>query len=416
MTERIYAAGLLLHGPADRAALADGAVRVAGATITDVGPRDEVIARAAPGTEVTHFPDGTLLPGLIDAHVHLAFDDHSDDPVGALRASGAPALALNAAGAARRLLDGGVTTVRDLGDRDGVGVALRDSVRDGVLPGPRILAAGAPVTVRGGHCWFLGGEATGADGVREVVRANLAAGADLIKVMATGGTLTPGGPAPAEPQFTVAELTVAVREAHAAGARVAAHVHGVAGVEVALAAGVDTLEHCSFISADGPAAGPEHRPDVIDRIAEAGTFVCPTYSGSLDRAAASIGIDRLRPWLDVVLRQHERGVRLIAGTDAGIPGAGFDEYAVGLSWFVRAGLPAPTVVEMATSRAAEALGLADVTGTLAPGRDADLLVVTGDPRQDVAVLGAPGLVVARGREHLPGSARTAPASGIRSTV
>ncbi|MEV6166485.1 amidohydrolase family protein [Streptomyces sp. NPDC052052] len=415
MTERIYAASLLLHGPAGRAQ-EDGAVRVTGSTITDVGPYDDVVSRAAPGTEVMRFAKGTLLPGLIDAHVHLAFDDHSDDPVGALRAAGAPALALNAAGAALRLLGSGVTTVRDLGDRDGVGVALRDSIRDGVLPGPRILAAGAPVTVPGGHCWFLGGEAQGIDGVRAVVRANLAAGADLIKVMATGGTLTPGGPAPAEPQFSVAELKVAVKEAHAAGSRVAAHVHGVAGVEVALDAGVDTLEHCSFISAAGPAAGPENRPDVIDRIAESGTFVCPTYSGSLDRAAAGIGNDRLRPWLDVVLRQHERGVRLIAGTDAGIPGAGFDEYAVGLGWFVRAGLPAPTVVEMATSRAAEALGLSDVTGRLAPGLDADLLVVQGDPRQDISVLGAPEMVVARGREHLPQGAGTAHVAGIGSTV
>ena len=402
MTSRIYAAGLLLYGPAGRA-LVGGAVLVDGTTIADVGPRAEVVARAVPGTPVADFPGAALLPGLIDTHVHLSFDA-GPDPVAALLAGDDRTLPFSVAGRARLLLDHGVTTVRDLGDRDGVVAALRDAIDQGLLIGPRVLSAGSPVTIPGGHCWFLGGEAKGTDGIRAVIRRNVAAGADWIKVMATGGTLTPDGPAPAEPQFTTAELTFAVQEAHSAGKRVAAHVHGAAGVEAALDAGVDTLEHCSFIAAGGTGAGPEERPDLVDRIAATGTYVCPTYSGSLDLAARSIGPERMRPWLDVALHQHERGVRLVAGTDAGIRGAGFDDYATGLEWFGRAGLPADVVLEMATSRAAEALGLGDRTGRLAAGLDADLVLVDGDPRADLSVLRSPALVVTRGRPHLPPAA------------
>ena len=399
MTSRIYTAGLLLHGPAGQA-LDDGAVAVSGSAITDVGPRADVVSRALPGTPVAHFPGATLLPGLIDTHVHLTFDA-GPDPVASLLAGDDPTLPFAVAGRARQLLDHGVTTVRDLGDRGGVVAALRDAVDRGLLAGPRVLSAGAPVTIPGGHCWFLGGEAKGLDGIREVIRRNVAAGADWIKVMATGGTLTPDGPAPAEPQFTPAELTFAVQEAHSAGKRVAAHVHGAAGVEAALDAGVDTLEHCSFIAAGGTGAGPEERLDLVDRIAATGTYVCPTYSGSLDLASRSIGPEKMRPWLDVALRQHERGVRLVAGTDAGIRGAGFDGYTTGLEWLSRAGIPTDVVLDMATSRAAEALGLGERTGRLAAGLDADLVLVEGDPRTDLSSLRSPALVVARGRAHVP---------------
>ncbi len=346
-----------------------------------------------------HFPGATILPGLIDCHVHLALSGTSD-AVARLEASDDRTLLLAMAGRAQELLDSGVTTVRDLGDRGGLSVALRDAIARGDLPGPRVLAAGAPVTVTGGHCWYFGGQADGPEEIRAVVRRNVQAGADLIKVMATGGGLTPDGPAPWVAQFTYEEVRVAVEEARRFGRQVAAHVHGTDGVRIALAAGVDTLEHCSFIPPPGPVRGPDAAAtELIKQIAADGVSVCPTYSSVLTESAKRIGESGVRPWLDLVLHQHEQGVRILAGTDAGIPGAAFGKYVEGLEWFARAGLDNDAILAAATSAAADALGIAHRTGRLRAGLEADVLVVDGDPRTDLAVLRRSLLVLARGRAH-----------------
>lgn len=399
MNARIFAADRVLAGPASET-IADGAVLVSGELIADVGPRADVAERAGPSVPVTRFPGAAILPGLIDCHVHLAFDA-GPDPVGAMRAADDHALLLLMAGHAAQLLDAGVTTVRDLGDRGHLAVRLRDAVAGGTLPGPRILAAGAPVTLTGGHCWFMGGEADGPEEIRAVIRRNLRAGADVVKVMATGGNLTTSGPPPQRQQFTVAELELVVAEARRFGRRVAAHAHGASGIEAALAAGVDTLEHCSFTGAGGVAAGPAPREDLLRAIAASEVYVCPTFSAALARVRELRGEAALQARLGLVRLQHQQGVRLIAGTDAGIPNSRFDAYAEGLAWLARADLPAETIIDMATVTAAAALGIADQAGRLAPGLAADLLVVDGDPVADLGTLARPRLVVAHGRARIP---------------
>lgn len=399
MTARIIAADRVLPG-AGAPEVPDGAVLVADGLVRDVGPRAEVLARAAAGTPVVDHPGGTILPGLIDAHVHLVFDA-SADPVAAL--AGVDDLALLPAMAyrARQLLDSGVTTVRDLGDRGGLARRLRDAIAAGQLPGPRVLAANTPLTVPGGHCWFLGGEVADREELRAATRAHIDSGADVLKVMATGGNLTAGGPHAWQGQFGAEEIALVVREAHAAGLRVAAHAHGAVGVEAALAAGADTLEHCTFIPEAGPAGGPDVRLDLVKEIADRGVFVCPTFSRAFDLTQERIGREAMGPWLDVARVLHEHGVRLMAGTDAGIAGARFDAYVTGLEWLARSGLTNTDVLEMAGSNAADGLGIGDRTGRLVPGYAADLLVVGGDPRVDLAALRAVRLVVAAGRVHLP---------------
>ncbi|WP_367124858.1 amidohydrolase family protein [Streptomyces phytohabitans] len=373
--------------------LADGAVLVDGDTVAAVGPRREVAARAAP--DVPHLDHaGTLLPGLVDAHVHLAFDG-GPDPVATLRAAPDGTLLADMRGRAARLLRGGVTTARDLGDRGGLAFRLAAEVRDGRTPGPRLVAAGTPVTTVGGHCHFLGGEVTGEAGVRDLVRREVAAGAGVVKVMATGGGLTKDGPPTHRSQFTAAELAALVEEAHAAGVPVAAHAHGADGIAAAVEAGVDTLEHCTWLTADGL----DYRPDVVERIVARGIAVCPTVSPHWRLLPRLFGAERAHAVFALVRRMADAGVRLVAGTDAGVQRAGFDGLAQALTFYAHLGLPHATILDMATSHAADALGLGATTGRIAPGLRADLLLVDGDPLADLAALRDVRAVFAAGRRH-----------------
>ncbi|MGH3674126.1 MAG: amidohydrolase family protein, partial [Pseudonocardiaceae bacterium] len=188
----LVSASQMLTGPAGER-VADGAVLVEGKSIVAVGRHDEVRVAAGAGIVELAFPAATILPGLINAHVHLAFTAGPDRLAQLTAPVDEAPLALAMAGRAQQLINCGVTTVRDLGDRGGLTLALRASIDAGELAGPQILAATAPLTPRGGHCWFLGGEVTGAEEIRQRIHRNAAAGADVIKVMVSGGSMTPGG-------------------------------------------------------------------------------------------------------------------------------------------------------------------------------------------------------------------------------
>ena len=219
--------------------------------------------------------DATVLPGLVDAHQHLSWDC-STEPLGWHQASDDGVLLETARANAERALRAGITTVRDLGARGAVGTDLRDGFAADPGTGPRILAAGPALTTPGGHCHFLGGECADGPELIAAVGRLADAGVDVIKVMATGGNVTPGS-LPHEAQFGVDELQGVVEAAHRAGLPVAAHAHGTDGVVNALEAGVDTIEHCSFMTAEGIAQDPE----LIARLAASGT------SGRADRGSAS---------------------------------------------------------------------------------------------------------------------------------
>jgi imidazolonepropionase-like amidohydrolase len=393
--ELLLSAGQVLTGPAG-ARIADGAVLTRDDEIVAVGPAAEVRAQAEPDTRELAFPGGTVLPGLIDCHVHLAFDA-SLKPVEALQESDEFSLLLGMTGRAQQLLDCGVTTTRDLGDRDGLAVHLRDAIASGALAGPRILSATAPLTVRGGHCWFMGGEVDDEDEIRTMVRRNARNGADLIKVMATGGGMTKGGPLIWEPQFSAAELKIVVDEASEAGLRVAVHAHGVEGIANAVAAGVHTIEHCSWATKDGF----DLRTELAEEIAEKGIFVCIGASPNWRMLPKAFGEERAAKLFDQARWMAEHGIRLIAGTDAGVPRATFDRFPSSLEFYAHIGLSPARVIETATTEAADALGIASSTGQLTPGRKADVLVVDGDPLADIAALHNTEFVVAAGKPHVP---------------
>jgi len=370
-----------------------GGVLVDETTVAWVGPAAEFPTAAyPPDLPVQDLPGTTLMPGLIDAHVHLGFDGGPDPVARMTSESDALQMALMLR-SARELLSVGVTTARDLGARGYLDLAVRQAVRDGTARGPRLLTAGSPVTVTGGHCWFMGGEADSADDIRRLVRNHHKAGVDLIKVMATGGFMTEGS-APWHAQYEPDHLQLVVAEAHRLGKRVAAHAHGVEGIERALAAGVDTLEHLSFVHADGR---HEVVPELVDRIAASDAYVSPTVSFQVPRLA-ELTDGRLMPSL---VELYRGGCRIIASTDAGIdrtPHYGFPGALAAMEYF---GVPADEVITAATSRAAEALGVADRTGRLRVGLDADLIAVGGDPRRGTEAFGDLRLVVARGEEFAP---------------
>lgn len=210
---QLITAATVLPGPAGER-IPDGAVLVDGTTVHAVGPRAEVAplaedAQHAQKIQRADFPEHTVLPGLLNAHVHLAFDTTADWYAN-LRDSEDPDLLLGMAGRAQRALAGGVTILRDLGDRNHLAVRLRDAIDAGDLAGPRVLSAGSPITVPDGHCWFLGGEAADERAIRARVAEHAEAGADLVKVMASGGSVTPNSPPMWQSQFGLAELRVLV--------------------------------------------------------------------------------------------------------------------------------------------------------------------------------------------------------------
>jgi imidazolonepropionase-like amidohydrolase len=376
--------------------LADGAVVLGDRLVSWAGPVAGLPPEYAAWPR-TDYPGATILPGLIDCHVHLGFDG-GPDPAARMQAETDEQQLVLMLASARDLLGVGVTTARDLGARSFLGVVVRDAIASGLARGPRLVAAGPPVTVTGGHCWFMGGEADSEDDLRRIVRTHHKHGADLIKVMATGGFMTRGS-APWYAQFSTEQLAVIVAEARRVDMAVAAHAHGLEGIRRAVAAGVSTIEHCTWVTETNEREFSER---VAADMAERGIVVCPTINVNVPYVAELAGItvgENVKP-------MYEMGVRMIAGTDAGVDNTPHHQYAGGLAAMVSLlGFRPLEVIAMATTEAAAALGLGAVTGRLAPGYEADLIVVDGDPLADIAALGRLRRVIARGRDYVPDSGR-----------
>lgn len=370
------------------AATRDPLVLIDGERIVDV----DMTGAAEPptGAQLVDLGDVTLLPGLVDAHLHLALDA-SADPVGHLASVDDETLADEMLAAARRALQAGITTVRDLGDRSYLALQVRDRVARDPLSGPDVIAAGPPLTTPSGHCWFLGGETQGVDAVREAVRDHAERGADVIKVMATGGELTPGTRSH-ECQFAPAELRAAVAEAHRLGLPITAHAHCGEGIARALAAGFDGIEHATFLTAEGVKGDPA----LIDALAAAQIPVSVTigrYPGTEPPPRMAAILAQREP---VVARMVQAGMRLLVTSDAGI--APHRPHAVlpfGVADAARV-MGNAAALAAATAIAAAACGLGHRKGRVAAGYDADLLAVAGDPLAHVDALQRPVAVMHRG--------------------
>ncbi|MEV6110046.1 amidohydrolase family protein [Streptomyces sp. NPDC051940] len=348
------------------------------------GHRVHAVLQGEPpeGAEVVDLGDATLLPGLVDAHMHLAFDA-GPDPVASLAARD-DAQALDAMrAAARAALDAGITTVRDLGDRGFLSLPLRDELARDPAAGPELLVAGPPITLPQGHCWYLGGEAKGVDALRAAVRERAERGTDVVKVMASGGFLTPGTRTH-EAQYSRAELRAVVDEAHRAGLPVAAHAHAAEAIAFAVDAGVDSIEHCSFVGEHGI----EPRAEVIEAIVRTRTPVSVTF-GTLPGAQPPPAVAALLPSIVALVgRLRDAGAELVFSTDAGIGPPkphGVLPHTIGATARLF-GMPPAEALRSITSRAAALCRVGDRKGRIAPGYDADLLAVAGDLLGDPAAL------------------------------
>jgi len=369
--------------------LADQAIVIEGDKIVSIGPASGVQTPA--GATTIDLSSSTVLPGLIDSHVHLT-GDLKDVGYKSLGIS-LPRATLTGARNARVTLNAGFTTVRNVAAEGFSDVALRDAINDGDIPGPRMLVSGPPLGITGGHCdnnllpadfhSTAEGVADGVEAVQHKVRENIKYGADLIKICATGGVLSKGDD-PQASQFTLEEMKAIVADAHRLGRKVAAHAHGAQGILWATEAGVDSIEHGSYINDEAIAAMKQH-----------GTYLVPTlYLGDwfLENAESlHVPPDIIAKGKAVmpaarknVAHAFASGVKVAFGTDAAVYPHGLNarEFAV----MVKLGLTPLQAIQAATINAADLLGWSDKVGAVEPGKWADLIAVDSDPLQDVTTL------------------------------
>ena len=327
----------------------------------------------------------TVIPGLMNCHTHVC-GDLLDVPPGATPTQLVAEYAIRGARWLEQALKKGVTAIRDVGGTEHVDLALKRMVDKGWIAGPRIRAAGYGICMTGGHGWnSVSIEADGPDEVRKVARLQLKAGADVIKLMATGGVMTPGEQ-PDSAQLTREEMAAAVEEAHKAGWTVAAHAEGKEGIRNAILAGVDSIEH-----------GYELDDEVIELMLERGTFLCPTLTCDIriaergaDLGLPAYAVDKMKRWIDHLLdsfqRAHKAGVRFAAGNDAFADWVHIGDMASEIAAMVQYGMDAHSALIAATANAAELLQLPD-EGVIGPGKRANLVVLDGDPLADIKAVG-----------------------------
>jgi len=394
---KLIKAARLINGnggpPLERAA-----VLMEGRQVRAVGTEESVVPPE--GTEVLEidYGDKTILPGLVDCHVHLIGlgDGRAGDELTQLPDE---VLTLQAARNARAHLYSGVTTVRDCGAKNQTTLMLRQAMEMGITPGPNLVLAGRPVAIIGGHLSYFGVQATGADECRAAVRQLVKEGVDFIKITATGGSTRTSFPL--RPSFTVEELTAICEEIHKFGKHAASHCVSSQAMSNVLEAGVDTIIHGYFKEPDGSA---KFIPEIADRMASQGVFVNPTMHGSRGRVQAleakleSEGltdeestiletqrIERENK-LDWFARLKDAGVRLACGSDSAWGNYKMGGFQYEIEAHVEAGMSNMEAIVSATSDSAESCHVDDAVGTLEPGKQADILVVDGDPSQDIAAL------------------------------
>jgi len=392
----VLANALVIHGdPSVAPRLGD--VLVEGERIVDiVVPGGRHAGRGAgPATERIDLGGRALLPGLIDCHVHLCLtgETRSDE----LYASEGPdRLLVRMAGLAQRHLHAGVTTVRDLGGPEPAVFVLRDAIRDGLIDGPRILAAGLAVTTTNGHGSWIGALADDADGVAAAVQGRLDAGADAIKIIATGGVHTPGSDLMTA-QYSEGEMRAGIETAHRAGVTIGSHASNPVGMANAIRAGADSIEHGIFLDEPTAALMAKHGTTFVPTLAA--TYLFEPHANHPDipdyvREKAAMTVPAHRRNFPFAVRH---GVTMAVGTDAGSTFVGHGLAAVEVEILTRFGISPLEAIAAGTLNAARMLHIDAQVGTVQPGRTADLLVVDGDPTRDIRALQSVALVVKSGR-------------------
>lgn len=324
----------------------------------------------------------SILPGLIDAHVHLGMDC-SPDPFKKIATDREADTAFIAYDQGQKFLKAGITTVRNLGTKNNVDIAYRDAVKNGTVLGPRVYAAGQPIAMTGGHGYPMAIEADGVDEIRKASRKQIKIGADLLKLMATGGVLTKGND-PGAPQLSIDELKAACKEASHASKTTAAHAIGLEGVKNAIKAGVTTIEHGYYLD-----------DEAVEMMVKNGTYLVPTLlAPTLILKHSEVIPKHMIKKIEIIEQEHrqsfrralKKGVKVAVGTDAGTPfnypGLIVDE----MELMVTEGMSPLEVIHAATYVGAECLRIEKKVGTIEKGKWADLILVEGNPLEDVSTL------------------------------
>ncbi len=375
-------------GPVAEAA----AILLEGDTVRQIGTRESVRAPDGATVRELDYGDATILPGLVDCHVHLngIGDGRAGDELVTLPDE---VLTVQTAQNARRHLYTGVTSLRDCGGKNRTTFMLRQAAEMGIVPSPRLVLAGRPVAIIGGHLSYFGIEATGPTECRAAVRQLVKEGADFIKITATGGSTRTSNSL--RPSFNVDELTAICEEAHKFGKHAAAHCHSSQAMLNVLDAGIDTIIHGDFREPDG---SETFRPEIADRIAEQGVFVNKTIGGSVagmrileaegDLSEEQKGqLDETRRSSEMRLghfaRMREAGVMMAAGSDSAWGLYQMGDFQTEIEAHVRGGMSNMEAIVAATRDSARSCWTDGSVGTLEPGKQADILVVDGDPLEDI---------------------------------
>jgi imidazolonepropionase-like amidohydrolase len=395
-TESLWVQADLLIDGTGHPPIVGGAVLVENSRVVAVGPQ-AAVPKPEMATAIT-FPGLTLLPGLIDCHTHLNFRGDGASLEEMMEDSDALLMLIGAQNATRALY-AGVTTLCDNGGRGHTVFALKEGIRRGYIQGPRLLISGRPLTIPKGHCWPLGGEVQGEEALRQAVRQLVDEGADWIKVMASGGGTK--GTVSHRPAYSANELHAIAGEAHAAGRWVGAHCNSIPALYNLLDAGYDMIIHGNLNTLDG-----QYRfdPELAARIADSGTWFNPTLHvcrGRIRRlerirtqrpltdGEANMLEGQVRYWaqlVDTFQRLLALNVRFVAGSDAGWSYFAFGDFAEEVDAMVEAGMAPGDALLAATRQCAEAIGIGREVGTLEPGKQADMLVVEGNPLEQVRSL------------------------------
>ncbi|MGQ0666578.1 MAG: amidohydrolase family protein, partial [Nitrospiraceae bacterium] len=373
-----------------RACLIDGTGAVLDqATVLVRGSR---IAAAGPSQEIT-IPKGsrridgrglTIIPGLIDCHVHLCLGGEPD-VVGTVESEPPSYTLLKSARHARMTIEAGFTTVRDVGARDHSIFALKRAIESGILPGPRIVGAGLAICMIGGHARFIGREVEGAEQVRQAVADQIAAGAEVVKVIASGGVLTPGT-SPDQAQMTMEELSAAVDTARRAEKKVAAHAHGASGMKNAIHAGAHSIEHATLLDDEAGELMRRHGVYIVPTLSALATTAAGRPGCGIPDSVLSKAKSMTKHHQASFKKAHRSGLLIAMGTDAGTPFNYHGDNAQELDRMVAFGMTPMEAIVASTSAAARLIGIQDSVGIIRKGFQADLVVIEGNPLRRIEIL------------------------------
>ena len=355
------------------------------------------------GYEILNYPNSTIMPGLIEVHTHMHVSPEPGNYEAALNDSDT-VLAIRATDAVRKTLMSGVTTMRDIGSKNHIAFPVRDAVDAGIIPGPRMLLAGQVVTTTAGHCNYFGTEADTLDEAVTAARANIKLGAEWIKIMSTGGGFTPRSNMRAA-QYPAETLEAVVNDAERLGAKVCSHAHGTVGVVNCVKAGMHNIIHCSWLAED-PEKAFDYKEDVADEIAEKGIYVDATLATGYMRTfrdpefspteAQKMGFNAEES-VKILQDMRKRGVKFVSGIDSGMLYVRFDDIAYTPERMVEVvGMGNMEAIVACTKTSAECLQVDDETGTIDKNKSADIIVVEGNPNDDINALHNVSSVMLRG--------------------